>query len=612
MISLNSLGVLSGNVSLSNARQNMRFFLEALDDDTSDNIAVDVKGPILLAPYDDGTTIYKVLDGEIIGNNVNRAIKCLTFDYGASLATHPDVPSLNDKISLKNVQIQADEKAFLFNSVNAIEAKEIIVTDLYNSEVSVCWFGAVADCGNTSNSIANATDNFEPFSVAINSFKNQSAGSFAWRNIVKIPAGLGNNNMYYFSAQLVIQSNVSLLGDGKVRSLLFFPETTGGLLLSEATDDTTTDKTSAARCTIENLTLFGPLYLNPNPEPTYNKSNGLTIRATCYISQVSVTHFDGNGIHISANVNANPKSNANRTQLYFVECTNNSINGILIDTSGLGSGDTNACLITSANVSRNGACGIRDQSFLGNTYVGCHSAANSNVVNNRSRVYHNGKNYICIQDNNDTITPGISTGWKNYWNEIGPAASAVSPYNQWVQNNPYVMSFGYALISTTNNNKSVIMGSYSENDQLPVFNAAFVNTVVTNTKSDNMIIGGTINKEVAPEIPGYLYNDRNKICSQNFQAKKKFDPALDTPEYSVISEATGDTFSSDQGAFRIYVEIKDEDNATRSRALNYTYLPSYKAFGMQMQVGAIAQMFSFRESLEFRNDFFRKSFYFRR
>jgi hypothetical protein len=139
MISLNSLGVLGGNVSLFDASENMKYFLQALADTTSDNIAVDVKGPILLAPYNGN----KILNGGNPASNVNRAIRCLTFDYGASLATHPDVP-VADKIFLVNLQIQADEKAFLFRSEDTLDAQEILVTDLYNSIVSVCWFGAVA------------------------------------------------------------------------------------------------------------------------------------------------------------------------------------------------------------------------------------------------------------------------------------------------------------------------------------------------------------------------------------------------------------------------------------------------------------------------------------
>lgn len=136
MISLFDRLVIGGPVSLPVAVNNMRLFLEALADPISDNIAVDVKGPIFLAPYNN----INILSGGNPGNNVNIAIKCLTFDYGASLATHP---LAGTTIEINNFQIEADEKAFLFETIN--ETTQVEVADLYNSEVSVCWFGAVAD-----------------------------------------------------------------------------------------------------------------------------------------------------------------------------------------------------------------------------------------------------------------------------------------------------------------------------------------------------------------------------------------------------------------------------------------------------------------------------------
>jgi hypothetical protein len=396
--------------TLAVARENTRKILEIINNPlaTDFDIMVDIGGVIFLAPYNGENE----LNGSSIitpPNNANRATWSLTFQYGASFATSDEQATI---MKIKNFQVEASEKAFLFESID--EDTRVNVTDLYNSEVSVCWFGAVADCNNTQDSIDVATDNHAPFDAAIKCFKNIADPKFEWKNVVNIPASLGLNfNLYCLKSPLIIHSSVQLVGIGMVKSQLVFPNTGGGITISE----NNIGGKLAIGCEISNLTLFGPLFITDDlpPLPTYDKGNGITIRAACSIKEVKVASFDGNGIHLSANVAVPPASNANGTQLFYVDCRNNSINGILVDTAGGGSGDTNACLITSASVTSNGACGIRDQSFLGNTYIGCHSATNSKVSNNRSRVYKiGGERYICIQDNDGTINPGVSIGWANY------------------------------------------------------------------------------------------------------------------------------------------------------------------------------------------------------
>jgi hypothetical protein len=135
--------VVANDNSLAVAEENTRIILSYLTNPNADDfdIMVDVGGIIYLAPYDDGTNVFSVLNGNAVNPppaNRNRANWCLTFQYGSSFATRPG----SDTISFKNFQIEASEKAFLFESIN--ENTRVNVTDLYNSEVSVCWFGAVA------------------------------------------------------------------------------------------------------------------------------------------------------------------------------------------------------------------------------------------------------------------------------------------------------------------------------------------------------------------------------------------------------------------------------------------------------------------------------------
>ncbi len=581
--------VIAGDDSIITASGNTKIIYDIINDPNANDfdIMVDVGGIIYLAPYDDGSHVHSVLNGNLLITpplNANRATWSLTFQYGASFATTDKQATI---MSIKNFQVEASEKAFLFETINDLTRVE--VTDLYNSRASVCWFGAVADCTNSQSAVANATDNHMPFNRAIKCFKNLSHQTFTWKNFVDVPASLGvNNNLYCLKNPLILHSNVQLVGVGKAKSQLFFPNEGGGITVSESNNE----GGSAANCVISNLTLFGPLLIY---SPTYDKGNGITIRATCSINEVLISSFDGNGIHLSANIVVN--TNANRTQINNVSCRGNSINGILVDTADRGSGDTNACLITAVSVVSNGACGIRDQSFLGNTYVGCHSATNSVGTNNRSRVFNNGTRYICIQDNSGTIEPGITSGWENYWVENGTLAAPDTTYKQWQLNNTYLMSFGYAFISSENklNNQSLLVGSYSESDQKTIFNGSFWNNVVT-SMTDNLVIGGTIGG--GGKSPGHLYNRNNVICAQNFRATD--DVAANTPDkarYSMISNTYGD--ATDKGGFRINVPIMNQAGSTTNKNFTYGYISQYKAFGFynQWQHG-LSQMFVFKDSFE--------------
>jgi hypothetical protein len=143
MINLSELlpfPVIANDQTLAIASRNTEIIYNLINntDATDFDIMVDVGGEIFLAPFN-GVSL---LDGNVRitpPNNANRATWCFTFQYGSHFATS----NLQGTImSIRNFQIEASEKAFLFETIN--EDTRINVTDLYNSIVSVCWFGAVA------------------------------------------------------------------------------------------------------------------------------------------------------------------------------------------------------------------------------------------------------------------------------------------------------------------------------------------------------------------------------------------------------------------------------------------------------------------------------------
>jgi hypothetical protein len=104
--------------------------------------------------------------------------------------------------------------------------------------------------------------------------------------------------------------------------------------------------------------------------------HGIQLRARAVIENVFIHNFEGDGIHIAAGVsNANgadpPCGNANNWRIVggrIQHCRN----GLFTDGA-----DVNAGSCTSLDCTANRSWGIYDSSFLGNTYVACHTATNT-------------------------------------------------------------------------------------------------------------------------------------------------------------------------------------------------------------------------------------------
>ncbi|MFJ4776526.1 glycosyl hydrolase family 28-related protein [Streptomyces sp. NPDC088762] len=95
------------------------------------------------------------------------------------------------------------------------------------------------------------------------------------------------------------------------------------------------------------------------------------------IENVAVRGFRRNGITIYASDAPyfNPQVNANNTQIYGCHLYENGQHGLDIGSNG--NMETNAMLIMGVDASSNGRDGIHDHSFLGCTFVACHTQANN-------------------------------------------------------------------------------------------------------------------------------------------------------------------------------------------------------------------------------------------
>lgn len=102
--------------------------------------------------------------------------------------------------------------------------------------------------------------------------------------------------------------------------------------------------------------------------------HGIWLRARAEIRRCQINGFGANGVHIAADSRTTDPfviGNANNWLLDTLRITNCKGHGVYLD-----GGDVNAGIGTMIDATSNGGWGIFDSSFLGNTWIGCHTAAN--------------------------------------------------------------------------------------------------------------------------------------------------------------------------------------------------------------------------------------------
>lgn len=211
-------------------------------------------------------------------------------------------------------------------------------------------------------------DTLSAFNAAIASIPNNASSSpYSGGGTILVPEGI-----YYLSGQLNISKQIILRGvttpDGNAWSgsvLKFATGTTGIRIYDYRTSPVGTD---AGGTTIENL-VIRTTRNSAASEPGYH---GIHSDTRCTIRNCVVVLFGENGINIVATAGGSPNGNANNWRIDNVRSAENGSNGLYIDGA-----DVNAGVAVRLDCSSNLGWGIFDSSFLGNTYVACHTASNT-------------------------------------------------------------------------------------------------------------------------------------------------------------------------------------------------------------------------------------------
>lgn len=181
------------------------------------------------------------------------------------------------------------------------------------------------------------------------------------QGIVELPRGV-----IFLNGSLILDKSVHLVGHGSGQAggnygtTLKFPANTTGVVARKG--DNSPLQYGSDASIIDGVFLEG--------SGASSSAHGIDMQARIKVLNVSITGFGGNGINIVADVSTN--TNSNLWSIDTVRVTGCGQHGLYVQ-----GGDVNAGVATGIDASGNGGWGIYDSSFLGNTYIGCHTASNT-------------------------------------------------------------------------------------------------------------------------------------------------------------------------------------------------------------------------------------------
>lgn len=332
----------------------------------------------------------------------------------------------------------------------------------FSGAANVRWFGAVGD-GVAGDGAAFVAAIAYLKSIAINTSQN---GFYKASPRLLIPAGdynLGTTTLDITHTFIIEGEGQAHNGPALASTLRWANNTTGIRIQAHNTSGASTvdgaTHFAGQGFIIRNVALLGG-YTN-----TEGEYHGIHAKARFTAEHVLVSGFPGAGVHIDATSLSGgaDEGNANLFRLQNCALIGNR-DGIF--TKG---GDANAGSIIACDFSYNRRWGVNEQSFLGNTYVACHSDGNGMVAALPSVVSYNGIRYA-VKDGQDagasTHAPSGTSAdntWWYYWAVGGVDTSIGIP--AW--SSGMTVRAGGPYRTTNINGQNVFLGCYSEGSSGP-------------------------------------------------------------------------------------------------------------------------------------------------
>lgn len=331
----------------------------------------------------------------------------------------------------------------------------------FDGPISPLWFGLIDGDASGDNGAANSSA-LSAMLATLQARGVNASSQYQGLERVRFPAG-----WFEFASTIEITDGTLIFegadtgSPGGRGTVLKFPAGVTGIRVHRYnTSGTITDGVThrgGDGAIIRNFTLRGGFV------STEAEAHGIQLRARAVCEFNFIYEFEGDGYYGNATAGSGgaTEGNANNSIIRggrVQECRN----GLFVDGA-----DSNIWLIDGLDCSANRQWNFADSSFLGNTYVGCHSSSGGYVVGSStpSTVSEGGNRYSCVvgqEAGASTNAPTGTTADNAWWLYIGAGgASAAVP--AWLSGTTYRAGGSYHTDNLNADNTFV--GCYHETGQ---------------------------------------------------------------------------------------------------------------------------------------------------
>lgn len=258
----------------------------------------------------------------------------------------------------------------------------------------------------------------------------------------------GRNVIYRLARTIHLDRAVHLAGEGPAgnnpAARLVFDDGVPGIICHR--HSTSTDGGRADWSVIENLSLVAAGKTVPD-------ADGIHTYTRIAVRDVYIQGFSRHGIYIDGNPTHTGGANANCFHIEHSRIVHCGFHGL----HAIGA-DSNAGTVIQLDTSQNEGWGIYDHSFLGNTYLGCHSESNGR----HAQVHHARNRYYLAPGSSGSSEPGTD----NTWRLVGPGGRH-HVYPDWTPDGTYREGGAIRTRAPGNVSGNSFIGCYTEAGQPP-------------------------------------------------------------------------------------------------------------------------------------------------
>lgn len=354
------------------------------------------------------------------------------------------------------------------------------------------------------------TDDLPAIAAALAQFAEESPVAASGDNLTVPGATLYfPPGRYFLSRTLSLKHQVRLLGEargieGAAATTFEFPPDITGILINrhntEAQVGLAQSSTSAAGTTIEGIAVAARAGSNATSQAT-----GIYSRAQCNLRSCRASGFARDGIALVANEQGPQMGNANSSVVRDCSVISNGRHGFYV------SGDNvNACTIESLDSVYNGSYGFFDETSIGQTWIGGHSASNgqldSGLFPTTSIVWHGGAIYALLpgrEAEGAGLEPGTDPSvWSIRERVLRPFPN-IPPWRRGIR----LCSGGAGFLRA---GRHVHVNAYTEGRQGPYFNDG---AVIIGGSPGAGFVGRGIN----------IYNSEGRLTSESASAERIYE-----------------------------------------------------------------------------------------